>query len=304
MTKPAALCVLAALAAGVAPGVAQSDEASGLPATDIYLAALSWTAEGQPVVGQFENATRNPGYDNQPWFAADGRSILYTREALTGGTDIWRLDLDSGALTPVLVTPASSEFSPQTPFEDQRVTVVRQDGAGAQRIFVFDPDSPSYGPLYDIAGLGYYAHSPANDMLVAFVLGAPPTLEIQPLPDGPRRRLVSDAGRSLSPSPEGGVLFVSRGENGGFWMSRVAGPDAEPEAAFALPGRSQDIALSATPAGGTLFWSVSDDILHVRSDAAEDGWRPLVDLGAAGLRDATRVAVSVELGLVAVVARD
>src|SRR3954452_5210218 len=49
----------------------------GPPATDIYLAELR-DVHGRVSVGAPVNVTARPGYDNQPFFLADGRRFLYT----------------------------------------------------------------------------------------------------------------------------------------------------------------------------------------------------------------------------------
>src|SRR4051794_8667781 len=53
---------------------ASSLGAQGAPATDIYLVPLGANLN----VGKAVNITSRPGYDNQPSFTPDGRSVLYT----------------------------------------------------------------------------------------------------------------------------------------------------------------------------------------------------------------------------------
>src|SRR5205814_494402 len=64
----------------------------GPPGTDIFLAELRGRAGGRVAVGAPVNVTHRPGYDNQPFFTADGRGFLFT--AVTDGqADIWRYDI-------------------------------------------------------------------------------------------------------------------------------------------------------------------------------------------------------------------
>ena len=62
-----AVCVLA-LAAAPVLGFGRAAAQAG---TDIYLARLT-TEAGRVTVGEPVNATKRPGYDNQPYFTADG----------------------------------------------------------------------------------------------------------------------------------------------------------------------------------------------------------------------------------------
>ena len=60
--------------------------------TDIYLAPLS-LQNGRPVVGTPVNVTNRPGYDNQPSFTPDSKSILYTSTRKDGQSDIYKIDI-------------------------------------------------------------------------------------------------------------------------------------------------------------------------------------------------------------------
>src|SRR5687768_7555969 len=63
------------------------------PSTDIHLLPVSLRA-GHLVAGTPVRVTDRAGYDNQPAFAPDGRSLYFTRiEA--GNADIQRYDLKS-----------------------------------------------------------------------------------------------------------------------------------------------------------------------------------------------------------------
>ena len=53
------------------------------PATDIYLAPLTW-AGPKVTVGKALNVTNNPGYDNQPQFLADASGLPVISDADTG----------------------------------------------------------------------------------------------------------------------------------------------------------------------------------------------------------------------------
>src|SRR5262245_8822220 len=77
--------------------------------TDIFLAPLTMQG-GRPVVGTAVNITNAPGYDNQPSFTPDSRSILFTSNRDGRQTDIYRYDVASKSTTRVTNT-TESEYS-------------------------------------------------------------------------------------------------------------------------------------------------------------------------------------------------
>src|ERR1700760_4851316 len=70
------------------------------PSTDIYLARLR-VEHGTVSVGPPVNITDRPGYDNQPSFTPDSKSILFTSVRADAQADIYRYDLTSRSTTQV-----------------------------------------------------------------------------------------------------------------------------------------------------------------------------------------------------------
>src|SRR5256885_6703718 len=104
-----AALTVAPLMTAVQPPTAPSRTATAPPDTEIFLASFS--GEGARV-GRPLNITNSPGYDNQPSFTPDGRSILFT-SIRDGGTqtDIYRYVVATGTTSRVTHTP-ESEYSP------------------------------------------------------------------------------------------------------------------------------------------------------------------------------------------------
>src|SRR5258707_11489719 len=126
------------------------------PDTEIYLAPLSMSG-GRLTVGPPVNITSSPGYDNQPSFAPDGRSVLFT--SLRGGaqTDIYRYDIAAGRVARVTNTP-ESEYSPTVTPDGAHISVIRVEADGTQRLwrFTMDGTEPEL-VLADVKPVGYHA---------------------------------------------------------------------------------------------------------------------------------------------------
>jgi hypothetical protein len=259
-----------------------------VPSTDVVLAPLS-VANGRVTVGTPINVTRRPGYDNQPSFTPDGRAILYTSIRADGQADTYRYDLTTRATTRVTNTP-ESEYSPTVMPGGDRFSVIRVEADSTQRLWSFAMDGSD--PRLMIAGIkpvGY--HLWLNDhQLALFVLGSPNALVAADSRGGRADTLARDIGRSLVLVPGSDGFTYLQHEPSGWALTRVEpGSGATPrlDRLVAMPRGADyvvwlgpDIALTA--AGSSLLeWR-----------RGQSSWSPVADLGSAGLRHLSRLAVS------------
>ena len=70
---------------------------------DIFLADVTMSG-GRMQIGTPVNITSRAGYDNQPWFTADGRALLYSSER-DRQNDIFRYDIAARSSTRITDTP-------------------------------------------------------------------------------------------------------------------------------------------------------------------------------------------------------
>jgi Tol biopolymer transport system component len=263
------------------------------PDTEIFLASLK-TQDGRIELGQPVNITRNPGYDNQPFFTRDGGSVLFT--SVRGGgsqSDIYRYDIAESRLTQVTDTP-ESEYSPTvTPAGNLSVVRVELDKDSTQRLWQFTADGRDPRVVLDqVKPVGYHAW--ADDHTVAlFVLGKPATLQLADSRTGAARLIASDIGRSLQPIPGGHTIsFVQREGSGDTARLMIKELDPATGKAALLTsavGGGNDADLAWTP-DGTLLMARGDLLYAWRRRDAE--WKRVVELDRLGLRGVSRIAVS------------
>src|SRR5258705_12424359 len=183
------------------------------PDTEIFLASLSASSSATPTpltLGSPVNITSNPGYDNQPSFTPDGRSVLFT--SIRGGTqtDIYRYDIAAGRVARVTNTP-ESEYSPTVTPDGAHISVIRVEAGGTQRLwrFTMDGTQPEL-VLADVKPVGYHAWAD-DHTLALFVLGRPATLQIADTRTGKADNLMPGISRSIQRIPGGRTMsFVQR----------------------------------------------------------------------------------------------
>ena len=258
------------------------------PAPDVYLASL--TANGETVtVGAPLNITDRPGYDNQPSFTWDGSAVLFTSVRADAQADIYRYDIASGTTARVTTTAPESEYS-ATPIDSGRaISVVRVERDSAQRLWRFPLNGGAPAVILDrVKPVGYHAWADENT-LALFVLGNPNSLQVANVRSGTVDTIATGIGRSLHRVPgTRTVSFVRKVSPTEWWIESLETSTRRTNRLVRLPEGVEDYAW--LPDGSILCGR--DSVLLRWSGTAGDGWRPVSDFGASGLKGITRIAVS------------
>ncbi len=117
------------------------------------------------------NISRNAGYDNQPAFTPDNRSVLYVSMRESAQTDVYRYNIKDSSTVRLTNTP-ESEYTPSImPADGKSIVVVRVEQDSTQRLWRFDADGSRPMLLLDsVRRVGYYGWLGASYMGL-FVLG-------------------------------------------------------------------------------------------------------------------------------------
>jgi hypothetical protein len=274
------------------------------PDTEIYLAPMT-IVNGAIELGPAVNITSNPGYDNQPSFTPDGRSLLFT--SVRGGpvaapgtgatqTDIYKYDIAAKRIAQVTSTP-ESEYSPTvTPAGNISVIRVELDEAKTQRLWQFGADGRNPRlVLENVKPVGYHAWAD-DHTLALFVLGQPATLQLADTRTGVAVPLASDIGRSIQPirgaQAAGRISFVQRERNGEAVTFIVKELDPATRAISvltpAVPGATE--ADTAWTPDGMLLMVKGSTLYGWRR--GQSGWKEVASLERLSLSGITRLAVS------------
>ncbi|HEX7024936.1 MAG TPA: hypothetical protein VF187_08970 [Gemmatimonadales bacterium] len=251
------------------------------PGTDIFLLPLTRTGSALGV-GAPVNITARPGYDNQPFFSPDGRSIYYTSQR-EGQTDIFRYDLAGGSSSRVTRTP-ENEYSPTVMPDGAHFSVIRDS---VQLLWSFTLEGAPVRPLLDsIRPIGYHTWLNADTVFV-FVLGAPATLRRAELPHGTAAIVATDIGRALQKVPGQRAVSYAQRDSAGY-VVRVIDP---------VTGQGET--LLPLPPGNEFFtWTPNGDLLSasgnrlLRRRPGEREWTEIARFSEPGLQQISRLAVS------------
>lgn len=284
---------------------AETDDAAGamLPTTDIFLADLAWTG-AVPAVTNIRNATNHAGYDNQPAFLPNGHDFFYAAESDGGLTDVRIFITPAGESQQITSTPDSGEYSPRNYGATSGLYFVRQLADGTtQHLVHANANGSDPQPVLDMTTIGYYAFNADRTQVALFVLGETFTLQIADMATGETTVAASGIGRALYSEPGGAAaLFTTGNEEEGWALNRYDFASGETEMLFTLPGMGQDFAAHRMGDGTLVYLSSDDGTLYART--ADTEWAPVADFRGAMITNVTRMAVSDDGTLLAIVADD
>jgi WD40 repeat protein len=274
------------------------------PSTDIYLARVR-VEHGAVSIGPPVNITNRPGYDNQPSFTPDSKSILFTSVRADAQADIYRYDLPSRSTSQVTSTP-ESEYSATVYGDGTRFSAIRVEADSTQRLWSFRMDGTDPRILFaTIKPAGYHAWVDSTTVAL-FVLGKPNALVIADTRGGRVDTLARDVGRSLLRLPNGnGFSFLQHMPDSSWVLTAVdvrgSGSDR----------RTVTMPLARMPSGADyIAWlepavaiaGSGSKLLIWRGTAKAADWRELADLTRYGLSQISRLALSPDHQWLAIVA--
>lgn len=252
------------------------------PGTDIFVLPLSRSGAGVGV-GAAVNITPRSGYDNQPFFSPDGKSILYTSQR-DGQTDIFRYDLAAGTTVQLTRTP-ENEYSPTVMPDGGRFSVIRDS---LQYLWAFSLDgTPAPKPLLDsIRPVGYHTWLNADTVFV-FVLGSPATLRRAELARGTASIVASDIGRALLKVPGRRAVSYAQRDSTGFLVRVIDPVTAQGETLVRLPTGNEFFVWTTD---GSLLSASGNRLLRWRPGESE--WSEIARFSEPGLQQISRLAIS------------
>ena len=268
------------------------------PHPDVFLASLA-TDSGSVRVGAPRNITARPGYDNQPSFARDGRSVFYTSTRDDAQADIYRFTIASRQTARVTNTAPESEYSASETPQGGAISVIRVERDSAQRLWRLPLGAGEATVLFPtLKPVGYHAWADES-RIAMFVLGSPPVLVLGDLRSQRLDSLATNIGRSLQRIPgTTRVSFVSKTAPDAWWVIELNVDTRATRPLVRLPAGTEDYAWLTDR---RLIAGVGSTL--VVCDVSKSGeWKAVADFTSAGLGSISRLAVSPAGDQIAIVA--
>ena len=259
------------------------------PDTDIWVADVERVGRSI-AIGTPRNVTARAGYDNHPWFAADGQTLFYAAD-VDGQTDIFRLDLGSGQTVRVTETP-EHEFSPMLLPGGELLTVRWAPDMSDGHLWVFSPNGqPLRVHAADVPRVGYYAFAD-DSTLAVFVNDSVQSFVVADATTGAQLRV----GQGLNGSPprripgQRAVSFMQRDSAGGWWIHRL---DLDTHVHAPLVAMLEGGASNYFWSPEGLLLVARENTLHAWDPQRPDaGWQLVASFDEPGLQSITRFALT------------
>ncbi|GAA0870886.1 hypothetical protein GCM10009117_00310 [Gangjinia marincola] len=245
------------------------------------------------------NISNNQGYDNQPSF--DGNSMLYAR-TVENQTDIARYDLTAGRNSLLTSTRVGSEYSPTPiPAMPNRISAIRLDTTGFQRLYDYDIAADSSAILLPDAVVGYHAWYDSNTIISAVLMPDQLDLIQTNLGKNISKTLAKNVGRSIHRIPNTkNISYVSKNDKLRWKLKSYNPKTRKHEVIIALPPRVEDVAWHPN---GTLICA-KENMLFSYHPQKDDHWSILQIMGIEVFANITRIAINETGTKLALVAED
>jgi hypothetical protein len=255
-----------------------------LPKTELWLIKLK-KEKDSVFLGKTKNITQQAGYNNQPGFSLDERSLYFVSADTNRQTDIYNYDLRSGKTRQVSQTQLS-EYSPQELKPGLLYAVVVEKDS-AQRIHEIEAASGVHSKVLEPDSVGYYCFLNA-DTLVYYKLTEPHSLRLYELRTKKETWLGNSPGRGFKPF-NSYTLYYCLKDSLKTELYRYNFRLQKAVLVSAFPSGSEDIVWH--PKLG-LLRSEGTRILCFQENLKV--WKPVFDLGIFGLHRITRFAMDKE----------
>lgn len=256
------------------------------PNPEIFLFSIEKTGDKFTFSGG-KNITNNAGYDNQPSFSLDNRSILFTSNRNGKDTNIYEYFLADGKLEQI-TTSEDNEYTAKD-FDGKMLNFIREGSDQTMTIFKYDRATKQESKALKIKEpVAYYAFNAKGDAVVwvryAFFIHWVNT-------EKNINRFVTDYGQPSTPQlipNTDSFSFMKRLPNDELWIYEF-NPSNQAIRPIVQP-KDAKLTYCWLPDGTLLTGSGTK--LFKFSEKTDKRWVEIADLASFGIKDIGRVAVS------------
>lgn len=221
--------------------------------TEVYLMDII-SEDGRLTVGPVKNISNNEGYDNQPSFYND--NLVLFAATRNGQTDIAQYNVRDAVIQWVSDTEQGSEYSPLKVPGKKKVSSIRLDTSGLQRLYSYDMGSGKPELVLKDQKVGYHLWYNEDVLVTTVLVENSMDLVVSNLKDHTNYTYAKNVGRSLHKIPNSNLVsFISK-EQKDHWEIKSLNPiTGATETITKIPMTSED-----------MCWLLNGSILMARGN--------------------------------------
>lgn len=179
--------------------------------TEVYLLDIIKPTEKIELVN-LKNISNNEGYDNQPSFY-DNNTILFS-STRNNQTDVSKYTIEQGKSSWITETNSGSEYSPLKIPNKEKVSAIRLDINGLQRLYQYNLENGQSKVLLKDLKVGYHVWYDETIVVSTVLVDNRMDLVVSNLKDKSNRTVYKNVGRSLHKIPNSNLISFISDEEG------------------------------------------------------------------------------------------
>ncbi|MBQ0732782.1 TolB family protein [Aquimarina celericrescens] len=221
--------------------------ASSQSNTEVYLFDIN-NKNNTPGLSNQRNISNNEGYDNQPSFYND--DIVLFSSTRDSETDIAAYNIRDKKTNWITDTPDGSEYSPIKIPNQKRVSAIRLDNDGKQRLYTYDYKTGKSTVLLESLKVGYHTWFNKYIIVSSVLEDEAMSLVISNIKDNTSYTFQKKVGRSLHRIPNSKLISYISKEND-TWEIKSLDP---------ISGATKKI-INTIPEAEDMCWLINGTIL-------------------------------------------
>jgi WD40 repeat protein len=264
---------------------------------EVYLCDIK-SEYGGLITYNFQNISNDEGYDNQPSFASNNQVLFAGNKG--GQTDIALYDISKKTKTWFHKTTKGGEYSPiLIPGSKGKVSAVRLDPDGLQRLYVYDTISKENIELIEGLQVAYYDFYNAETIVASVLSDDKLDLVFSNFKAKKTDTFMRNVGRSIHRVPNSKTMsYASVNEDKNQEVYLLDMKTKESFFVCQLPIGIQDY----TWLNDSQILIGSGSKLYIYDTFLNSDWKEVANLSAYNIKDITRLAVSPDGAILSLVA--
>jgi hypothetical protein len=281
-----------------------------LPETRIYIMDLK-NYRGNITLSGPKLASNNKGYNNQPFFMDDDRTLLFTSNKGKGLTDIYKYDILKKSIKRLTNTDNEAEYSPRQSLGENEITCVRvEKDTVTQHFYAYNyKGKKGHLLLPDVTQLGYYTWLNGAEV-IALTLPEPFVLSKYNVITLKADTLLTHPGRTFV-NHHSKLYFVDKADSNHYYIKIMAKENLRPKK---NKPKVENTTIIETLTGQEDFCVLNDGTILMGKDGilyaynpkkikgvVQQTWKEVANLNTMGIGTFYRLVVNADNSKIAVV---